>query len=163
MLKRLKKWWFGEIFEPDFSDYMETAFVFLVIVVLPICFLTGFFIVFFDNHVVENPNKYYDYTTTKIKHYTKYDANGTTTFKLQKSNGKRLTIENAGFEQHTNLPDSKHKLGSTTVVLKNPKVKKKFPGIVRFILKPTNVNAVTTYTDNGINPKLVVTTYKYDE
>lgn len=28
MIKRFKRWWFGEIFEPDFSDYMKLVFVF---------------------------------------------------------------------------------------------------------------------------------------
>lgn len=163
MIKRFKRYWFGEIFEPDFSDYMKLAFVFLVIVVLPICLLTGIFIFFFDVQVTETPNEYYDYTTTKIEHYTKYDANGTTTCNLQTENGKKLTVEDVKVERQIDLPDSQHKLGSTTVVLQQPKVKKKFPGIVRFILKPANVNAVITDADNGIKPKLVITKYQYDD
>ena len=163
MLKKLKRWWFGEIFEPDFSDYMKTAFIFLVIVVLPICLLTGVFIFFLDVQVTETPNEYYDYTTTKIEYYTKYGANGTITCNLQTENGKKLTVEDVKVERQTDLPDSQHKLGSTTVVLQEPKVKKKFPGIVRFILKPDNVNAVIIDADNGIKPTLVITKYKYDD
>lgn len=120
----------------------------------------------FDVHVEKNQNKYYDYTTTKIEHYTKYDASCTTTvYNLQTESGKKLTMKDIEIERQTDLPDKKHKLGSTTVVLRELKVKKKFPGIVRFILKPANVNA--TFFDYAIRPNikptLVITKYKYDD
>ena len=138
----------------------------LIMVVFLFAALLLIFNVLFDIHVEKNPNKYYDYTTTKIEHYTKYDASCTTTvYNLQTESGKKLTMEDIEFERQTNLPNKKHKLGSTTVVLREPKVKKKFPGIVRFILKPANVNA--TFFDDfikpNIKPKLVITKYKYDE
>src|SRR5699024_12666483 len=108
MLKKLKRWWFGEIFEPDFSDYMKTAFIFLVIVVLPICLLTGVFIFFLDVQVTETPNEYYDYTTTKIERDTEYGANGTITSNIQTEKVKKLTVEDDKEKRQTKLQDSQH-------------------------------------------------------
>lgn len=152
MLKRLKMWW-----DYDGRDLLLVVIIFGGLGLM----LFFFFYMFFSSHVVKNPNKYYDYSTTEVEHYTKYDANGTTTVELQEKNGKKLIIEDVKFERHTGLPDKKHKLGSTAVTLQEPKVKKKFPGIVRFILKPAIVNSDSS--DDGIKPTLVITKYKYDD
>lgn len=145
-------WWFYDV-----GDVLLLAISFVGLGLVLSCF----FYIFFSNHIIKNSNKYYDYSATEVEHYTKYDANGTTTVELQEKNGKKLIIEDVKFERHTGLPDKKHKLGSTAVTLQEPKVKKKFPGIIRFILKPAIVNS--GFSDDGIKPTLVITKYKYDD
>lgn len=103
----------------------------------------------FLGYVKQNPDVFLNATIQNIEYYTKYDANGTTVFKFKTADGKRLTMKDINVERQTNLPDKKHKLGTTTVVLKEYTTpKKNIPYIVKAVY---------------IEPKLIITKYKYDE
>lgn len=103
----------------------------------------------FCGYVKQNPDVFLNTNYTKLEYYTKYEDKDTTVYKFKTADGKRLTMKDINVERQTDLPDKKHKLGTTAFILKEYTTpKKNIPYIVKSVY---------------IKPTLVITKYKYDE
>lgn len=106
----------------------------------------------FQAYAKHNVNRYYDIKYIPVKHYSYYKSD--LTYKLLTNKGKVITVPDdwvaTSVTHKNNFPNKKHPDGSTSMVLKKAKPKRKLPSYVRFMLgQPTN--------------ELVITKYKYDE
>lgn len=115
-------------------------------------FLFSVSLVCFQHYAKHNASRYYDTKYIPVKHYSYYKSD--LTYKLLTNKGKVITVPDhwvATSVTHKNdFPSKKHPDGSTSMVLKQAKPKRKFPSYVRFMLgQPIN--------------ELIITKYKYDE